>query len=77
MTADCWTSSLEPQFAVDFALGNHYVSTFPESPFVDRLMMRALTRDGRVSGDESRRHSAAGGDAGGASSPSAPRSGPC
>ena len=48
MTA-LWTSSLEPQFPVDFALANHYVSTFPESPFVTRLMIRALTRDGRVS----------------------------
>ena len=48
MTA-LWTSSLEPQFPVDFALANHYVSTYPESPFVTRLMVRALTRDGRVS----------------------------
>jgi N-hydroxyarylamine O-acetyltransferase len=48
MTA-LWTTSLEPQFPVDFALANHYVSTFPESPFVTRLMIRALTRDGRVS----------------------------
>lgn len=44
-----WTSSLEPQFPVDFALANHYVSTFPESPFVLRLMIRALTPEGRVS----------------------------
>jgi N-hydroxyarylamine O-acetyltransferase len=44
-----WTSSLEPQFPVDFALANHYVSTFPESPFATRLMIRALTPDGRVS----------------------------
>src|SRR5688572_11097933 len=44
-----WTSSLEPQFPVDFALANHYVSTFPESPFATRLMIRALTPEGRVS----------------------------
>jgi N-hydroxyarylamine O-acetyltransferase len=44
-----WTSSLEPQFPVDFALANHYVSTFPGSPFVTRLMIRALTPHGRVS----------------------------
>jgi N-hydroxyarylamine O-acetyltransferase len=44
-----WTSSLEPQFPVDFALANHYVSTFSESPFVTRLMIRALTPEGRVS----------------------------
>jgi N-hydroxyarylamine O-acetyltransferase len=48
MTA-LWTSSLEPQFPVDFALANHYVSTFAESPFVTRLMIRALTHGGRVS----------------------------
>jgi N-hydroxyarylamine O-acetyltransferase len=48
MTA-LWTSSLEPQFPVDFALANHYVATFPESPFATRLMIRALTPDGRVS----------------------------
>jgi N-hydroxyarylamine O-acetyltransferase len=48
MTA-LWTSSLEPQFPVDFALANHYVSTFPDSPFVQRLMIRAITVDGRVS----------------------------
>ena len=47
MTA-LWTSSLEPQFPVDFALANHYVSTFPESPFATRLMIRALTPEGRV-----------------------------
>ena len=48
MTA-LWTSSLESQFPIDFALANHYVATFPESPFVTRLMIRALTPDGRVS----------------------------
>jgi N-hydroxyarylamine O-acetyltransferase len=44
-----WTSSFDPQFPVDFALANHYVSTFPESPFATRLMIRALTPEGRVS----------------------------
>ena len=44
-----WTSSLEPQFPVDFAMANHYVSTFAESPFVTRVMIRALTPEGRVS----------------------------
>ena len=48
MTA-LWTSSLEPQFPVDFALANYYVSTWPDSPFVTRVMIRALTPDGRVS----------------------------
>jgi N-hydroxyarylamine O-acetyltransferase len=44
-----WTASLEPQFPVDVAMANHYVSTFAESPFVTRLMIRALTPSGRVS----------------------------
>jgi len=47
--APLWTASLEPQFPVDFELANHYVSTFAGSPFVSRLMIRALTPDGRVS----------------------------
>jgi N-hydroxyarylamine O-acetyltransferase len=47
--APLWTSSLEPQLPVDFELSNHYVSTFPGSPFVTRLMIRTLTAGGRVS----------------------------
>jgi len=45
---DAWASTLEPENPVDFALGNHYTSTHPESSFVSRIMMRALTADGRV-----------------------------
>jgi N-hydroxyarylamine O-acetyltransferase len=44
-----WTSSLEPQYAIDFVVANHYVSTFPGSRFVDNLLVRALTPGGRVS----------------------------
>jgi N-hydroxyarylamine O-acetyltransferase len=33
---------------VDFEMGNHFTSTHPTSPFVNRIMMRALTDDGRV-----------------------------
>jgi N-hydroxyarylamine O-acetyltransferase len=44
-----WTSTLEVQHPVDFVMANHYVSTFAESPFVTRLMLRALTPRGRVS----------------------------
>lgn len=47
--APLWTSTLAPELPVDFALANHYVSTFPTSPFVTRLMIRAITPDGRVS----------------------------
>jgi len=44
-----WTSTLEPQQPADFLEGNQFVSTSPESPFVNRLMMRALTPSGRTS----------------------------
>jgi len=45
---DCWVSSLEVDNLIDFELGNHYTATHPMSPFVNRLMMRALTPSGRV-----------------------------
>jgi N-hydroxyarylamine O-acetyltransferase len=44
-----WSSSVEPAEPVDFVMANHFVSTFPESPFVTRLMLRALTPTVRVS----------------------------
>jgi N-hydroxyarylamine O-acetyltransferase len=44
-----WSSSVEPAEPVDFVMANHFVSTFPESPFVTRLMLRALTPTRRVS----------------------------
>jgi N-hydroxyarylamine O-acetyltransferase len=46
---DCWVSTLETEHPIDFAVANHYVSTHPDSGFVNRLMLRALTDDGRVS----------------------------
>jgi N-hydroxyarylamine O-acetyltransferase len=44
-----WSSTLEPAEPVDFVMANHFVSTFPASPFVANLMLRAITADGRVS----------------------------
>lgn len=44
-----WSSTLEPAEPVDFVMGNHFVSTFPMSPFVTTLMLRAITPRGRVS----------------------------
>ena len=44
-----WSSSVEPAEPVDFVMANHFVSTFPESPFVTRLMLRAMTQTVRVS----------------------------
>lgn len=45
---DCWLSTLEPDNLVDFEVGNHYVATHPSSPFVNRMMMRAIIANGRV-----------------------------
>lgn len=45
---DAWVSTMEQENAVDFELGNHYTATHPASPFVNRLTLRALTADGRV-----------------------------
>ena len=45
---DCWVSTLEQDNLVDFEMGNHYTATHPASPFVNRIMLRALTGDGRV-----------------------------
>jgi N-hydroxyarylamine O-acetyltransferase len=47
-TVDAWVSTLEPENPIDFEVANHYTSTHPASPFVNRLMLRALTGDGRV-----------------------------
>jgi N-hydroxyarylamine O-acetyltransferase len=47
-TRDCWVSSLEGDNLIDFEVGNHFAATHPSSPFVNRLMLRALTDDGRV-----------------------------
>jgi N-hydroxyarylamine O-acetyltransferase len=47
-TIDAWVSTLEQDHPVDFDMANHYVSTYPASPFVNRILMRALTPNGRV-----------------------------
>ncbi len=46
---DGWISTLEQDNLVDFEMANHYTATHPASPFVNRLLLRALTGDGRVS----------------------------
>lgn len=43
-----WVSTLEQDFPIDFEMANHYIATHPASPFVNRILMRAITRDGRV-----------------------------
>lgn len=46
---DAWVTTLEQEGPADFEMGNHFTSTYPASPFVNQIMMRALTKDGRVS----------------------------
>ncbi|HVZ23236.1 MAG TPA: arylamine N-acetyltransferase [Vicinamibacterales bacterium] len=45
--APLWMSTLEPEAPIDFTVANHFTATWPESAFVQRLMLRALTPDGR------------------------------
>ena len=47
-SVECWVSALEPDNLIDFEVGNHYTATHPMSPFVNRIMLRALTSSGRV-----------------------------
>jgi len=44
-----WTTSLHRAEPVDFLMANHFVSTYPVSPFVTSLMLRAFSPRGRVS----------------------------
>jgi len=44
-----WHTTLEDECGIDFVMGNHFTSTFPASRFVNNLLLRALTPDGRVS----------------------------
>ena len=46
--SDCWTTTLDLDQPVDFEVGNHYTATHPASGFVNRLMLRAFTPDGRI-----------------------------
>lgn len=48
-TVDCWVSEAGADNLVDFEVGNHYTSTHPQSPFVNRLMLRAFAADRSVS----------------------------
>jgi N-hydroxyarylamine O-acetyltransferase len=46
--ADAWVSTLEVENPIDFEMANHYTSTHPASPFVNRLMLRAYAADGAM-----------------------------
>ena len=43
-----WVSTLEPEYPIDFEMGNHFTATWTGSPFVQRMMLRAFTPEGQV-----------------------------
>ena len=43
-----WVSTMQQEYPVDFEIGSHYTSTHPASPFVQRILLRALSETGRV-----------------------------
>ena len=45
---DAWVTTLEEDYPIDFEMANHYTSTYPASPFKNRILMRSLTDEGRV-----------------------------
>jgi N-hydroxyarylamine O-acetyltransferase len=46
--SDLWISTLEADNPMDFEMGNHFTATHPASMFRQRLLLRALTDEGRV-----------------------------
>jgi N-hydroxyarylamine O-acetyltransferase len=45
---EAWATTLEAEGPADFEMGNHFVATHPESVFVNRILLRAITPTGRV-----------------------------
>lgn len=43
-----WVSTMQPENAIDFEVSNHYIATHTASPFVNWIMMSAVTPEGRV-----------------------------
>jgi N-hydroxyarylamine O-acetyltransferase len=43
-----WVSSLEVDVPIDFDMANHFTATWPTSPFVQRMVVHAVTPDGYV-----------------------------
>ncbi|HEY3521850.1 MAG TPA: arylamine N-acetyltransferase [Rhodanobacteraceae bacterium] len=46
---EAWASTLDADNETDFVLGNHYTSTYPDSAFVNRMLLHARGADGSVS----------------------------
>jgi N-hydroxyarylamine O-acetyltransferase len=44
-----WYSPMEVDYPIDFEMGNHFVATHPNSPFVQFVMMSRFRENGRVS----------------------------
>jgi N-hydroxyarylamine O-acetyltransferase len=44
---DLYTFTLEPQFAVDYEVANHYTATYPDSYFVRLLIVQRPTPEAR------------------------------
>ena len=45
---DAWLAGFDEDNWIDFEVANYWFATHPASPFVNRLMMRAMTPEGRV-----------------------------
>jgi N-hydroxyarylamine O-acetyltransferase len=45
---DGWASTLDEDNAMDAEIGNHYTSTHPASTFVNHIMLRAFTAEGKI-----------------------------
>ncbi|MDX1631775.1 MAG: arylamine N-acetyltransferase [Thermoanaerobaculia bacterium] len=45
---ELYSFTLEPAYPVDFEMANHYTSTHPESPFVNRLTVQSTTAGRRL-----------------------------
>jgi len=46
---NAWATTLEEAIPVDFEMANHFTASHPNSPFVNRIMISAMTDEGRVS----------------------------
>jgi N-hydroxyarylamine O-acetyltransferase len=46
---DTWVTTLEHDNPMDFEMANHFTASHPASPFVNWIMISALTSEGRVS----------------------------
>jgi len=47
-TIDGWASTLDEDNTMDAELANYYTATHPASPFVNHIMLRAFSVDGKV-----------------------------